>query len=100
MQIRLVELMSKVRISILEANVTTTTDIQSINTQIIMNFSSHRTKGCCYWGRGVMYTRNACNLGKLDYYIGARAEREGRKSLYPTTNFCLDPEATCEFKLQ
>ncbi|KAL7531797.1 hypothetical protein ACHAWF_003913, partial [Thalassiosira exigua] len=52
-------------------------------------------EGCCYWGRNLLLTRGACNIGKLDYYIGARAAREGRRSIYPTIDFCADPEATC-----
>lgn len=52
-------------------------------------------EGCCYWGRGVLLTRGACNIGKLNYYLGARAAREGRESLYPNIDFCVDPEATC-----
>ena len=53
-------------------------------------------EGCCYWGRGALLTRGSCNIGKLKYYyLGARAAREGRKSMYPTIDFCLDPEVTC-----
>ena len=46
-----------------------------------------------------LLTRNACNIGKLNYYLGARAAREGRKSLYPSIDFCVDLEATCELTL-
>mmetsp|Transcript_16821 Transcript_16821/g.29668 ORF Transcript_16821/g.29668 Transcript_16821/m.29668 type:complete len:179 (+) Transcript_16821:792-1328(+) len=53
-------------------------------------------EGCCYWGRGVLLTRGSCNIGKLNYYLGARAAREGRQSLYPDIDFCTDPEATCQ----
>ena len=52
-------------------------------------------EGCCYFGRGVLLTRGSCNIGKLNYYLGARAAREGRDALYPNIDFCLDPEATC-----
>lgn len=52
-------------------------------------------EGCCYWGRGALLTRGSCNIGKLNYYLGARAAREGRPSLYPDVDFCADPEATC-----
>jgi len=52
-------------------------------------------EGCCYWGRGVLLTRGTCNIGKLNYYLGAAAAREGRQSLYPNIDFCRDPEATC-----
>eukprot|EP00580_Thalassiosira_gravida_P020450 CAMPEP_0201681386 /NCGR_PEP_ID=MMETSP0494-20130426/51081_1 /ASSEMBLY_ACC=CAM_ASM_000839 /TAXON_ID=420259 /ORGANISM="Thalassiosira gravida, Strain GMp14c1" /LENGTH=522 /DNA_ID=CAMNT_0048165129 /DNA_START=676 /DNA_END=2244 /DNA_ORIENTATION=+ len=56
-------------------------------------------EGCCYWGRGVLLTRGSCNIGKLNYYLGARAEREGRRSMYPNIDFCTDPEATCASSL-
>ena len=32
-----------------------------------------------------------CNFGKLNYFLGARAAREGRKALFPTVDFCKDP---------
>jgi len=52
-------------------------------------------EGCCYWGRGALLTRSSCSIGKLNYFLGARADREGRASLYPNIDFCVDPEATC-----
>jgi len=52
-------------------------------------------EGCCYWGRGALHTRGSCNIGKLNYFLGARAAKEGRGSLYPDIDFCLNPEATC-----
>jgi len=56
-------------------------------------------EGCCYWGRGALLTRGNCNIGKLNYYLGARAARDGRTSIYPDIDFCLDPEATCASSL-
>jgi len=50
---------------------------------------------CCWWGRGVIQTSGICNFGKLNYYIGARAQAEGRKSAYPDINFCKTPDAIC-----
>jgi len=44
------------------------------------------------WGRGVIQTSGVCNFGKLNYFLGARAAREGRPSRYPNIDFCLDPE--------
>ena len=32
-----------------------------------------------------------CNFGKLNYFVGARAAREGRTALFPTIDFCKDP---------
>jgi len=52
-------------------------------------------EGCCFFGRGALHTRGVCNLGKLNYYLGARANREGRTSKYPDVDFCSNPEAIC-----
>jgi hypothetical protein len=45
-------------------------------------------EGCCWWGRGVIQTSGICNFGKLNYYLGARAESDGRPAKYPTVDFC------------
>ncbi|KAL7526856.1 hypothetical protein ACHAXR_001684, partial [Thalassiosira sp. AJA248-18] len=52
-------------------------------------------EGCCWWGRGVIQTSGVCNFGKLNYYLGAGAEKEGRPAKYPTVDFCKDPEVIC-----
>jgi len=52
-------------------------------------------EGCCWWGRGVIQTTGICNFGKLNYYLGARAEKEGRVSRYPKVDFCKDPGVIC-----
>jgi len=52
-------------------------------------------EGCCWWGRGVIQTTGVCNFGKLNYYMGKRGKDEGRDVLYPTIDFCKDPEAIC-----
>ena len=52
-------------------------------------------EGCCWWGRGALLTRNVCNIGKLNYYLGSQAALDGRPALYPSIDFCQDPEATC-----
>lgn len=52
-------------------------------------------EGCCWWGRGVIQTTGPCNFGKLNYYLGARAAKEGRKPPYPSIDFCKDPEIIC-----
>lgn len=52
-------------------------------------------EGCCWWGRGVIQTTGVCNFGKLSYFLGARAAREGRPSLFPSVDFCKNPEAIC-----
>lgn len=35
------------------------------------------------------------SLGKLNYFLGARAAEEGRESRYPDVNFCETPDAVC-----
>lgn len=52
-------------------------------------------EGCCWWGRGVIQTTGVCNFGKLNYFLGARAAREGRPSLFPDVDFCRDPGQIC-----
>jgi hypothetical protein len=52
-------------------------------------------EGCCWWGRGVIQTTGVCNFGKLNYYLGKRGKDDGRDVLYPTIDFCKDPEAIC-----
>lgn len=50
---------------------------------------------CCFWGRGAAQVKGACLYGKLNYYIGARAKEEGRRSLFPSVDFCQNPQAIC-----
>ncbi|KAL3786230.1 hypothetical protein HJC23_002481, partial [Cyclotella cryptica] len=52
--------------------------------------SANRTdvEGCCFWGRGALMTKGVCMLGKLNYYLGSRASREGRIAMYPDIDFC------------
>ena len=38
--------------------------------------------------RGVIQTTGVCNFGKLNYYLGARAAKEGRDATYPKLDFC------------
>jgi hypothetical protein len=35
------------------------------------------------------------NFGKLNYYIGAKAAADGRQSLFPDVDFCINPESVC-----
>jgi hypothetical protein len=35
------------------------------------------------------------NFGKLNYFLGAGAAKDGRTSRYPNINFCKDPEVIC-----
>ena len=52
-------------------------------------------EGCCWWGRGVIQTSGVCNFGQLNYYLGKRASIEGRSSIYPSIDFCANPESVC-----
>ena len=52
-------------------------------------------EGCCWWGRGVIQTTGICNFGKLNYFLGARAAKEGRSTPYADIDFCKNPEAIC-----
>merc|ERR1719316_1798273 len=52
-------------------------------------------EGCCWWGRGVIQTTGVCNFGKLNYYAGARAAREGREALFANVDFCKRPDSIC-----
>lgn len=53
-------------------------------------------EGCCYWGRGVIQTTGVCNFGKLNYFLGARANNEGREAMYPNIDFCKRPDMICD----
>ena len=52
-------------------------------------------EGCCFWGRGVIQTTGVCNFGKLNYYLGARTQEDGRHALYPDVDFCQRPDKIC-----
>ena len=55
-------------------------------------------EGCCWWGRGVIQTTGPCNFGKLNYFLGKKAQDEGRPSRYPDVDFCKTPNAICDSK--
>lgn len=42
-----------------------------------------------------MYFCSISNFGKLNYYLGARAKKEGRDAPYGQYDFCKDPEIIC-----
>ena len=52
-------------------------------------------EGCCWWGRGAIQTTGVCNFGKLNFYLGKRAARDGRTALYPSIDFCKNPGSIC-----
>lgn len=52
-------------------------------------------EGCCWWGRGVIQTTGVCNYGKLNYFLGKRAADENRSAMYPSIDFCTDPDIIC-----
>jgi hypothetical protein len=51
--------------------------------------------GCCWWGRGLLQTKGVCAFGRLNHYLGAKAQSLGRSSLYPGIDFCRNPESIC-----
>ena len=54
-------------------------------------------EGCCWWGRGVIQTSGPCNIGKLNYFMGKGAvDRGDVTALFPTIDFCANPEAICD----
>ena len=40
-------------------------------------------ESCCWWGRGSSQVKGVCMYGKLNWYMGLRAKKEGRKSMFP-----------------
>eukprot|EP00485_Elphidium_margaritaceum_P006056 CAMPEP_0202699996 /NCGR_PEP_ID=MMETSP1385-20130828/13207_1 /ASSEMBLY_ACC=CAM_ASM_000861 /TAXON_ID=933848 /ORGANISM="Elphidium margaritaceum" /LENGTH=885 /DNA_ID=CAMNT_0049357093 /DNA_START=101 /DNA_END=2758 /DNA_ORIENTATION=+ len=52
-------------------------------------------EGCCYWGRGVIQTTGVCNIGKLNYYLGAKAFARTGEAAYPEVDFCKRPDYIC-----
>lgn len=53
-------------------------------------------EGCCWWGRGVIQTTGTCNFGKLNFFMGKRAADEGRTAVYPSIDFCKNPNSICD----
>jgi len=49
--------------------------------------------GCCWWGRGVIQTTGRCNIGKLNYFLGAGGSQD---SPYPSVDLCKAPNLICE----
>jgi hypothetical protein len=43
---------------------------------------------CCWWGRGVLFTRGTCKIGRLNYFLGTSRG----------VDFCANPEIVCEGK--
>ena len=60
-------------------------DVASFNILSYIMFSSLYL---CRWGRGVIQTTGICNFGKLNYFLGARAAKEGRSTPYADIDFC------------
>lgn len=60
-------------------------------------------EGCCWWGRGVIQTTGRCNFGALNHFLGSghldpSAHPRPPKILYPSVDFCADPEVICASK--
>ena len=52
----------------------------------------------CWYGRGTIQTRGRCQYGKLNYYLGSKAAKDGRPSRYPNIDFCAKPETVCSLQ--
>mmetsp|Transcript_949 Transcript_949/g.2041 ORF Transcript_949/g.2041 Transcript_949/m.2041 type:complete len:1224 (-) Transcript_949:127-3798(-) len=60
-------------------------------------------EGCCWWGRGPLHTKGLCSMGKVNYYMGAKAFQDRRITLttpgvFPDIDFCDTPDAVCPIK--
>jgi len=53
-------------------------------------------EGCCWWGRGAIQSTGTCNYGKLSFYLGAKGKSANRDVLYPTLDFCKNPNLICD----
>lgn len=65
--------------------------------------SQGSVEGCCWWGRGVIQTTGRCNFGALNHFLGAghldpSVHPRPSKILYPSVDFCGDPEVVCASK--
>lgn len=47
---------------------------------------------CCACPALHAQTTGVCNFGKLNYFLGSRAAREGRPSMFPDVDFCRNPQ--------
>ncbi len=52
--------------------------------------------GCCWWKRGALMTGGRCALGKLNKYVGKEAADDRGIYVYPTIDFCSNPEVICD----
>ena len=50
--------------------------------------------GCCWFGRGILFTRGPCNFGKIDRYLGIKAASLGYLNFYDVS-FCSSPDIVC-----
>ncbi len=53
------------------------------------------TAGCCWWGRGVLLTKGACNFGRLNHFLGYNGAAQGFLN-YFDIDFCTYPNVVCE----
>ncbi|EJK65669.1 hypothetical protein THAOC_13449 [Thalassiosira oceanica] len=60
-------------------------------------FGATHVEGCCYWGRGILLTRGACYLGRMNSFIGSGAGEQGYKHFYDV-DICAYPEIICAGK--
>ena len=54
---------------------------------------SIHNEGCCWWGRGVLFTRGTCKLGRANHFLGSQANGNGLS--FPI-DLCGNPEVICD----
>jgi hypothetical protein len=47
-------------------------------------------EGCCFWGRGVLFTRGTCKLGRANHFLA-----NGNGLSFPI-DLCVNPEVICD----
>ena len=57
-------------------------------------YGATHVEGCCYWGRGILLTRGACYLGRMNSFIGSGAAEQGYDNFYDV-DICAYPEIIC-----
>ena len=75
-------------------------DVYPVSRNQNNDLGRNEVQQCCWWGRGPLHTKGPCAMGKINYFMGARAYAEGRitpgkQGVFPDTDFCTTPEAVC-----
>ena len=57
-------------------------------------YGATHVEGCCHWGRGILLTRGACYLGRMNSFIGSGAAEQGYDNFFDV-DICAYPEIIC-----